>query len=160
MGGNCSYDKEWGGIPMEQRTYIELDRRIDGHKILIEAENPKHKSIPENSNSESPIYLCAKINKKTGSIQIHAVAFYAKHLLVKTIDLEFDDNGDLKPFKEFIDKKGKVKTDGTHGHDMHADKQGVVGRKRHDPENTYPVDMNNPLLKKIVEFNKQQNKWK
>ena len=43
---------------------------------------------------------------------------------------------------------------------MPVDSQGVVGRKRHDAKNTYPVDLNNELLKKIVEFNKGHNKWK
>lgn len=159
MGGNGAYDEEWGGVPIEKRKFIEMDKRIDGHKILVNAQNTGHKSTPENSNSDSPIYLCGIVDKKTGDIKITTVAIYSKHLLVKTIDLEFDDNGELKPFRSYK-KNGKIKTDGTHGHDMTADSQGVVGRKRHDAQNTYQVDLNNELLKKIVEFNKGHNKWK
>ena len=160
MGGNCSYDEEWGGVPIEKRKFMEMDKKIDGHKILVNAETPSHKSTPENSNSESPIYLCGVIDKQTGEVKITTVAIYSKHLLVKTIDLEFDANGNLKPFKTYVEKKGRKKTEGTHGHDMPADEHGVVGRKRHDTSNTYPVDLNDELLNKIVIFNKQHHKWK
>ena len=158
MGGNGAYDESWGGIPDVKRKYSEMSRKIDGHKIVVETKNPRHKSSPENSNSESPIYLCARIDKNTNEVQIHTIAFYSNHKLVKTIDLEYDSDGNLLPFKK-IQKKGKEKVVGTHSHDWSANNNGIVGRKSHDSKNTNKVDINNQLLKKIVEFNKQHNKW-
>ena len=101
-------------------------------------------------NSESPIYLCARIIKDSGNVQIHTIA---------TIDLEYDENGDLKPFSQTI-RKGKVKTSGTHSHDWTTNGKGIVARKSHDKNNVYPVNTHDKQLKKIVEFNKQQNQWK
>ena len=159
MGGNGAYDEEWGGIPDAKREYIEMDTKINGHKILMQSSNPQHKSAPENSNSASPIYLCARVNEETGVIQIHTVAFYSNHKLVKTIDLEYDVNGNLKPFATTT-KKGKVKVTGTHSHNWDANDKGIVGRKSHDPKNIHPVNINDGLLIKIVEYNKKHNTWK
>ena len=159
MGGNGAYDEKWGGIPDVKRKYDEMSKKIDGHKIVVELHNPQHKSAPENSNSESPIYLCARVNKKTNEVQIHTIAFYSNHKLVKTIDLDFDTEGNLKPFEQNMGKKGRQIIKGTHRHKWDISDNGVVGRKSHKANNTFPIDTNSPLLKKIVEFNKQHNKW-
>ena len=57
MGGNGAYIASEGGVPMRNRTHNDTEYRIDGHKVLVQAGNPKQKKTPMNSNSENPIYL-------------------------------------------------------------------------------------------------------
>ena len=106
------------------------------------------------SKKEEIISLAASLG-----IQIHTIAFYSNHKLVKTIDLDFDTEGNLKPFEQNMGKKGRQIIKGTHSHKWDISDNGVVGRKSHKANNTFPIDTNSPLLKKIVEFNKQHNKW-
>lgn len=153
MGGNYSYKKELGGIPEYLRTHDELKSRIEGHKILLQKSNERRVKIPMNSNSESPIYLGAH-RKDDDSIEITTFGIYEKHKCVAQVDLEFDSNGNYKPYV-----KGDSKT--SHSHEFSENSNtGIVGRKSHDPKNCDPVDDRYArLIQKIVEFNKAKHKW-
>ena len=72
MGGNGSYSKEFGGVPEASRTHIETEYRIDGHKVLLFGENVEHDKIIMNANSDSPTYLFASVDKKTGKMKVIA----------------------------------------------------------------------------------------
>ena len=43
MGGNGAYIASEGGVPMRNRTHNDTEYRIDGHKVLVQAGNPKQK---------------------------------------------------------------------------------------------------------------------
>ena len=69
MGGNNTYNKALWGVPEVDRTHNDVGQRIDGHKILVQKVSPQQVKVPMNSNSESPIYLCAReIKGKEGEI--------------------------------------------------------------------------------------------
>ena len=105
MGGNGAYIASEGGVPMRNRTHNDTEYRIDGHKVLVQAGNPKQKKTPMNSNSENPIYLCGKTDKE-GKVTITTIGIYEKHKLVMTIDIEYDKNGNVIlfafPFRVFF----------------------------------------------------------
>lgn len=152
MGGNGAYSKTWGGVPHEKRSHIALPERIDGHKILLQENNPFQKKFPMNSNSENPIYLCASTNSQTEIVQISSIAIYEKHRLVKTIDLERDEQNNVLPYN-----KGR----GSHMHLWPTNEMGNIGRKKHDKRNIFPIPQEyKQLIKKIETYNKQLNIWK
>lgn len=145
MGGNSSYNKTLDRVPGWKRTHHEYHDRVDGHKILLWNSNPKHLHIPENSNSESPVYLCAR-KTASGGIEIASVGIYKKHKCVSHIDLSFDKDGNLKPFAE----NGK----GSHFHKLEMSQDGKVGRKTHDKNNVFPIPPEfSELVKHIAEYN-------
>lgn len=154
MGGNGAYIPSERGVPMSKRTHRDTNYRIDGHKVLVQAQNPIQAKIPMNSNSENPIYLCGKIGEN-GKIIITTIGIYEKHRLVMTIDIKFDKNGDIIPYAE----RGKGTT---HAHLWPEDKySGNVGRRSHDYKNILPYGREyNDLLEKVSEFNKKGKVWK
>jgi len=153
MGGNGSYIPSRGGVPVYNRTHDELDRRIDGHKILIQKESPQQIKVPMNSNSENPIYICGRVNKETKVVEIVSIGIYKDHKLVKSIDLEYDKKGNLIPFK-----KGEKSS---HQHDWNTDVSGDVGRKSRKPDNHHQIDPGYMhLVHEVDAFNKEKNKWK
>ena len=150
MGGNGSYIPSEGGVSEQRRTHDELDRRIDGHKILIQKKSPAQKQAPMNSNSENPIYLCGR-KLKDGSIEIGYIAIYKDHKLLKTIDLHYDSNGNLIPYTN-----GK----GSHEHNWDWGADGNVGRKSGKPGNHLPIEGKyKHLIDEIIDFNKEHYKW-
>lgn len=145
MGGNSSYNKALDRVPGWKRTHQEYHDRVDGHKILLYNKNPKQIHVPENSNSESPLYLCAR-KTKSGGIEIVSAGIYKNHKCVGHIDLSFDKEGKLKPFTE----DGK----GSHFHKLALSQDGKVGRKSHDKSNVFPIrDKYSELVKNIAEYN-------
>lgn len=149
MGGNGSYSKEHGVVPVAKRSHTDTNLRVDGHKVLVLTENNSHAKIPMNSNSESPIYLIAKVNKH-GELTISSVAIYEHHKAAKVIDLKFDKDG-----KSMSYDNGK----GAHMHNWQENNNGDMGRKSHDKNNTYPVEGKyKELVEKIVTFNQQKHK--
>lgn len=152
MGGNGSYSKLFSGVSESKMTHTEAKSRIDGHKILVQKENDTQIQIPMNSNSENPTYLCAK-KDKDGNVVIKSIAEYKDHKIVKTIDLEFDEDGNYIPYSP--DKKS------SHCHKWDESDSGNMGRKRHDKSNVHPIsEKDKELIKKIVEYNKENHKWK
>lgn len=151
MGANGSYSKEFNAVPEVRRTHVSLDTKIEGHKILVQKSNPYQKKIPMNSNSENPWYLVAKVDKETEDVKISSIAIYDKHAIVKVIDLEFDSSGNVIPYSSDVKS--------SHSHNWVEDIGGNFGRKSHDTSNRLPVDVDNSLIQKIVEFNKKKEKW-
>jgi hypothetical protein len=152
MGGNYSYNVELKGVPDNRRTHVELDTRIDGHKILLQKDNDSRAKIPMNSNSESPIYLGAH-RKEDGTIEITTFGIYENHKCVGQVDLKFDAQGDLTPHANNGESS-------SHFHKFSEDPStGLVSRKSGQKENHLPIDPKyDGLILKIVNFNKMKHK--
>lgn len=151
MGGNGSYTKESGGVPVANRTHDELPNRIDGHKILLQHDNIHQIKLPMNSNSEKPMYLCASVDRKTDVVTIRQIGIYRNHKIVAEIDLEYDKKGKTIPFS---------KTKGSHLHLFKENQDGGKGRKKHDKKNRYPVPRKyRKLIKKIVQYSKERHTY-
>ena len=153
MGGNGSYSKEFGGVKPQDRTHYETEYKIEGHKVLVLQENPSHDKIIMNSNSRNPIYLFASADKKTGKLTISGIGIYKNYKLVESIDLKFDSNGNVLPFKKT--------EDGSHSHNWFEVAPGIIGRKSYDKSNHKPIKQKyQKLIDKIVDFNKKGKIWK
>ena len=153
MGGNGSYSKEFGGVPEARRTHIETEYRIDGHKVLLFGENVEHDKIIMNANSDSPTYLFASVDKKTGKIVVTGIGIYQKEKLSVSVDLKFDSHGNLIPFSK--------NENGSHSHLWGEISPGIIGRKSHDKSNYFPIDSKlDTLIAKIVDFNQKGKIWK
>ncbi len=150
MGGNGSYSKLLGAVPIAKRTHTDTNHRVDGHKVLLQTSNKLQLKTPMNSNSESPIYLIGSKNKHTGDIQISTIAIYKNHRISKTIDLIFDKEGKVVKYNN---------GNGSHAHQWQTDDKGNLGRKSHDHENTLPIDDNyGELISHIELFNNKHKK--
>lgn len=154
MGGNGAYIVSYNGVPMRNRTHIDTDYRIGGHKVLVQSGNPQQNKTPMNSNSSNPIYLCGKTDKH-GKITITTIGIYDKHRLVMTIDIKYNKDGKVIPYSN--GGKGT-----THAHKWFTDDSlGEVGRKPHDPKNILPYSHKyDELLEKISRFNNKVRVWK
>lgn len=153
MGGNNSYSEEYGGVPESKRTHIETGFKIDGHKVLLFGENVGHDKIIMNADSDSPIYLFASADGKTGKLTISCIGIYEKWKLVQSIDLKFDKDGNVLPFSN--------SENGSHSHFWEEISPGIIGRKSHDKKNHHPIDSKyDSLISKIESFNKQGKIWK
>ena len=152
MGGNGSYSKSLGGVPEAKRLFYDTNTRVEGHKVLLSKECVTQSKIPMNSNSENPIYLCGKVDKKTGEIRVTNIAIYDKHKISKVIDLKFDKKGDFIPYSS--------QKDSSHSHSW-KEKDGELGRKSHDKSNVHPIPSKYlSLIERIVEYNKAKRIWK
>lgn len=150
MGGNSSYSKGWGGVPIGQRTHTDTNYRIEGHKVVYFTKNDKQKKNILNSNSRDAIYLIAQ-KKKDGTIEIHSVNVFIGHDLAYEINLEFDAEGNIKMFDN---------GQGSHAHTWLKDpSNGLLGRVSHDKKNSFAIDSKyETLVHKIEQFNKQKRK--
>lgn len=149
MGGNSSYNKTLDRVRGKSRTHQEFHHRIEGHKILLQNKNKKQVKLPVNSNSDSPIYLLGRYNKK-GEVEVVSVGIYENHKCIGQIDLKFDKDGNFIPYSK--DNKNS-----SHFHTFPGGMSpGDVGRKSHDKSNIHPIDSKyDSLIQKIVEFNKK-----
>lgn len=154
MGGNGSYSSSLRGVPEASRTHNEATSRIDGHKILVQKKTIHQRSTPMNSNSDNPIYLCGRVDKKTDDVQITTIAEYKHHRLVRTIDLEFDKDGKYIRYSR-SDKKS------SHSHLWNDDAgKNEIGRESHKDSNIHPVPKEYmPLIRKIEKYNREHHKW-
>lgn len=152
MGGNNTYNKALGGVPEVDRTHREIGKKIDGHKILVQKEKPTQIKIPMNSNSESPIYLCAReIKGKDGKYEIASIGIYENHKIVGQIDLAIDKHGNVTPYSS----DGK----GSHYHKFDESSSGEMGRRSGAKDNHHPIPKEyQSLVNKVIEFNKKQRK--
>lgn len=153
MGANGSFNKEVGGIPAASRTHFETGHKIDGHKVIVQKECPRQVKVPMNSNSESPVYLCAKEQRdRMGNkwYEIKSIGVYKDNKCVGQIDLKFDSNGNVIPYSD-TEK-------GSHYHIL-SERDGIVGRKSHDAHNYLPIPaIYRSLISKIELFNKSKKK--
>lgn len=149
MGGNNTYNKALGGVPEVDRTHNDVGQRIEGHKILVQKVSPQQVKVPMNSNSESPIYLCAReIKGKDGKYEIASIGIYEKHKIVGQIDLVMDKKGNVIPYS---------KDGGTHYHIFGEGSNGNMGRKSGDKKNHHEIPQKyQSLLNKVIEYNKKQ----
>ena len=152
MGGNGSFIKQYGGVPTENRHFASFGT-IDGHKIIIYEDDIYQNKTPMNSNTKDTIYLCGKVDEKTNTVNVSTIAIYKNNLLVRTVDIETDKDGNIIPLRN---------KDGTHAHNWEYDsKNNVVKRKSHDSKNYHkPTDEEIALAEKMVEYNKKRVKWK
>lgn len=150
MGGNNTFNKVLGGVPETDRTHREIGQRIDGHKILVQKQSPRQVKVPMNSNSDSPIYLCAReLKGGQGKFEIASIGIYKNHKIVGQIDLVMDKSGNVKPYSS----DGK----GTHFHTFNENTNGVMGRRTGDKGNHLPIPQQyESLVNKVIEFNKKQ----
>lgn len=151
MGGNCSYNEGWGGVPEANRTHTDSEYRIDKHKVVFLTKNAAQKKNILNSNSPGVTYLIASKDKE-GNIKVHSVNIYDGHHLKCEINLEFDSKGNVISYN----KSAK----GSHSHYWAKDpKDGLLKRKKHDKSNIFAIDSKyNSLIKKVEKFNKENHK--
>lgn len=156
MGGNSTYSEDLRSVPEKNRSHVDTNMRIGGHKVLLQAKNIEQSKNILNSNSESPVYLIAKSDKQGGAVQVETILAFEKHEISLEINLKFDVNGDFIPYS---DAKGKVGT--SHSHLWQKNSKGEFERKKHDRGNIFDIPSEyNDLIDKIVEFNKKKRKWK
>lgn len=154
MGANGSYDKNLGCVPEDKRTHTETGYKIDGHNVLVQTGTEDQTKNILNSNSENSVYLIAKMNEDDTLTILH-VNINKGHKIKMDINLKFDSHGNLIPFNG--------EESGTHSHNWIERPDGKMGRKpASNGENLHlPIpDEFKPLVKKIVQFNKQGNKFK
>lgn len=150
MGANRSYNIAIGGVPENKRSHIDSERRIGGHKVVLQkTDNSQAKNIM-NSNSDSPIYLIGH-ERKDGTIEIHSINVFEGHRLKTEINLKYDKNGNLLSFNG--------KDSHTHSHTWEMSTDGIMRRKNIGTHEDIPSGYNS-LLADIVKFNKQGVKKK
>ena len=105
-----------------------------------------------NSNSDSPIYLCArKLKGEDERYEIASIGIYKNHKIIGQIDLAPDKNGNVKPYSP----DGK----GMHYHKFSENSNASMGRKSGDPNNHHPIPPQyQSLVEKVIEYNKKQRK--
>lgn len=150
MGANSSYNPELGGVPEMARTHKDTEQRIDGHKIIVQKIVPQQVQVPMKSNSDSPIYLCARTLKgKEGKYEIASIGIYKDHKIIGQIDLNPNKMGNIRPYSP----DGK----GMHYHNFSENGGGSMGRKSGDRNNHHPIPPQyQSLVDKIIEYNKKQ----
>lgn len=153
MGGNDTHNPSIGGIAEVDRTHNDTHLRIDGHKILVQKIQPKQVQVPMNSNSESPIYLCArKLKSKPGEpdrYEIASIGIYKNHKIVGQIDLSPDKDGNVKPYS--------ATEKSMHYHNFSEIPSTGQGRKSGQKDNHHPIpDQFKKMVDKVINFNKKQ----
>lgn len=139
--------------PLVDDSHIDSSYRILGHKVIIQKDNINQVKIPTVSKSKNPLYLCARVEKATGHIDISSIAIYKDYTIVESIDIVTDRDGNHIPFRD----GGKHSS---HMHKWGKDASGSIGRKPHAKGNFHPIEAKYDLLiAKIIEFNKAQHRW-
>ncbi len=136
MGGNGARSYYLSGT-LDKYDGPQFDKiDVIGDVKVIKVYTQNSTKIPVES-FESKMYYVA--NPKTGLIE--HIAFYDKNGNIKhSIDLEFNEDGTSKPYREFI-RKGKLRSDGSHFHrEWPMDDNGDKGRTPHDQMNCERVN--------------------
>lgn len=161
MGGNGSYDEDYGGVPEDRRTHTEVEGpRIGGHKILVPTNNPTRGSAPMNCNSPNQVYLIGSVadsrsGENAGEIKITSVAFYEGHHIQYSIDVKYDEAGKIISFRLNSGEET------THAHNWQEISPGIWGRVSRAKDNHLNPDSrwNNQLVEAIQSFNSKRVKW-
>lgn len=108
---------------------------LDGVRVL-KVLNQSNTKVPVEAFSSNMYYV---VNTRTNLI--NHIVFYDKNKnIAHSIDLEFNSDGSIKPYREFI-RKGKVHSEGTHFHkSWRQDDRGDNGRISHDSSNIQTVN--------------------
>ena len=132
MGGRGAFEKSGGtGINVEDREYSTIGY-LNHIKIIQWDKGINNKTITY-SNTKNTTYY--SYNKKNGRIE--KIYYYRNHRLVKSVDM--------------YDKAGPH---------IHYWKNGnVVGRKSHDPKNTFAMnERDTRLYNAAIKWNKEHGK--
>ena len=121
MGGNGSR-AHFLANTLEGYSGVRFDQvgEIDGNEVVT-VSTQKIKSIPMESFTSEMYY----ITKPGNTNLIEVIAFYDKnHNISVALDLEFNSDGSLKPYREFM-RKGKLRSEGGHMHYWNMDDNGA-----------------------------------
>lgn len=154
MGGNGSYDKKLGGVPMKKRTHIETGYTVMGHKVLLQKGIEDQTKNILNANSPDSTYLIAKLNDDS-TLTILNIDVNIGNNIGTEVNLVFDPHGNLVPYNG--------KKTGSHSHQWEEQPNGNMGRKTaSNGGNTHlPIPTEYSALTNAIEtFNKQKHKFK
>ncbi len=133
MGSRGSFDPNMGrtgGIPIENRKYIEIGKI--GKIKIIQCNVFKNNPTTTYSNTSSTTYY--SYSKEKGVIE--HIYYFKNHKLVKSVDLG----------------KGEE----PHSHYWNGN---IVGRKKHDKHNMHELsDRDKRLMDKALKWNKEHGK--
>lgn len=131
MGDRGSYSYSYGktgGIPLDQRKFSEVGK-IGGIKV-IQSDESKNNHTPTYSNTKNTTYFAYSKERD----RIEHIYYYRNHRLYKSVD-----------FKE-----------GETPHVHYWSSSGMVGRKRHDKNNSFKLsDRDKRLMKLAKSFKKK-----
>lgn len=131
MGDRGSYSSGYGktgGIPLDQRKFSEVGK-IGGIKV-IQSDESKNNHTPTYSNTKNTTYFAYSKERD----RIEHIYYYRNHRLYKSVD-----------FKE-----------GETPHVHYWNSSGMVGRKRHDKNNSFKLsDRDKRLMKLAKSFKKK-----
>ena len=154
MGGNGSYSyfvaNTLGTYTKDRYKTIGM---IGKTKVVSVTKGERDKT-PMNSFSSSMYY----VTKPQHPERITTIAFYDKraHGIKRSIDLIYDEDGNLKPYVTYL-RKGREKVDGTHSHRWKKGEDGDYGRTSHDGSNTFePTKTDWIYIKRAIRYNEKQ----
>lgn len=150
LGGNGSYNKAIGGIPINNRTHTDTGLKIDGHKVVISNTSDIQAKNILNSNSDSPIYVIGHVNRNH-EIVIHSVNVFEGHHIKMEINIKYDANGRILAYN------GKEKN--SHCHYWQQDANGNMSRKLTGNAHERIPKEYAALLQSIDRFNRQNHKF-
>lgn len=132
MGGRGNFNKNYGrtgGIPIDQREYSCIG--MLGNIKIIQCDTKTNNPTTTYSNTANTTYYAySKENKR-----IEHIYYFRNHKLRKSVDFKNNEE--------------------PHTHYWH---NGMVGRKKHDPKNTFPLSgRDKRLVDKALEYNKKHN---
>ena len=154
MGGNGASDhyRNYSLNTYEGDRFIQIG--TIGHNKVVSSSVNINTSIPMNSFNSKMYY----VTSPKDPTKIVAIAFYSgrTHKIVKSIDLVYDNTGNLVPFKQ-VKRKGKIHKMGTHYHKWPGNiEKGKVGRKSHDKNNFFePTKTDMKFIKKALKYNQK-----
>lgn len=129
MGGRGAFqNSKGGGINVEYREYKAIDK-IGHIKVLIWTEGENNKTITFSNTPNTTYYSADKYGR------IEKIYYYRDHRLIKSVDFKRNET----PHTHYWSSSGSV-----------------VGRKEHDPNNTFPLNERDiKLWKTAVKYNKE-----
>ncbi len=131
MGDRGSYSSGYGktgGIPLDQRKFSEVGK-IGGIKV-IQSDESKNNHTPTYSNTKNTTYFAYSKERD----RIEHIYYYRNHRLYKSVD-----------FKE-----------GETPHVHYWSSSGMVGRKRHDKNNSFKLSNRDKRLMKLAKSFKKK----
>lgn len=155
MGGNGAKSAYLAGL-LDQYTGAKFDEiaRIGETKVIV-VNTQNSTKVPVEAFKSDMYYVT---NPKTGMIE--HIAFYDQDGNIKhSIDLDFNEDGSNKPYREFY-RKGKLRSEGSHFHrDWPIDDNGDKGRISHNKMNCEPINrFYMRFVNKAIEYNSKIKK--
>lgn len=145
------------GAKSKQFRVILESFRDSRFEIVGEINGDKVVRITTQSRTKIPTISCDKIlyvaNPKTGFIE-HIAFYNSQGIIEHSIDLEFNENGTSKPYREYY-RRGKLRSEGSHYHERwEVNSNGDIQRNPHDTNNIGPVNNSLlPFVNNAVEYN-------